>query len=234
MFIKKFFGVILLLAMMTLPQNVSAEKTDWFDRNFYFRNIRTVIVFDLTAGRNADYGGDIALRSMQDTFIENAKKNLRCNVLTEAEARRRLGYDLNMDLERMAYSEPQRARKILEENAYRIADVGVFANVDAWENNYYIEPARTVWETKKETYTRYDHHGRRYEETRYIQVPVNYPPRRVDVSTVQVSMKVFEARNHNLIFARKDERDRNDYNAQQGMFGRIANSFFEDFNKKIR
>ena len=234
MFLKKFFGVILLLAIMTLPQNVSAEKTDWFDRNFYFRNIRTVIVFDVTASRNADYGGSIALRNMQDTFVENARKNLKCNVITEAEARRRLGYELRMDLESLAYSNPQRARKIVEDNSYLIADAGVFANVDAWENNYYIEPARTVWETKTETYTRYDHHGRRYEETRYIQVPVTYPPQRVDISTVQVSMQVYEARNHNLIFARKDVRDRNDYNAQKGMFGRICNSFFEDFGKKIR
>ena len=234
MLIKKIFGVIFLLAIMTLPQNVSAEKTDWFDKNFYFRNIRTVIVFDLTAGRHADYGGDIVLRNMQDTFVENAQKNLRCRIITEAEARRMLGDQLGINLESMAYSDSQRARRIIEDNADRIADAGVFAEVEAWENNYYIEPARTVWETKRETYTRYDHHGRRREEVRYTQVPVTYPPQRVDVSTVNVNLKVYDARNHNLIFARKDERDRKDYNAQKGMFGRICNSFFEDFNKKIR
>jgi len=234
MFLKKFFGVVLLLAIMTLPQNVSAEKTDWFDRNFYFRNIRSVIVFDVTAGRDADYGGEIALRNMQDTFIQNAQKHLRCTVITEAQARRTLSYELGMDLESLAYSNPRRARQIVEDNAYRIADAGVFANVDAWYNNYYIEPARTVWESKRESYTYYDHHGRRHEETRYIQVPVTYPPRRVDVSTLQVTLQVYDARNHNMIFARKDVRDREDYQAQKGMFGRICNSFFEDFAKKLR
>ena len=234
MFLKKFFGVMILLAVMTLPQNVSAEKTDWFDRNFYFRNIRTVIVFDVTADRRAEYGGSIALRNMQDTFVQNAQKNLRCQILSEAQARRALSYELGMDLESLAYSNPERARKIVEDNAYRIADAGIFANVDVWENNYYIQPARTVWESKRETYTYYDHHGRRHEETRYIQVPVTYPPQRVDVSSIQVSLQVFEARNHNLIFARKDVRDREDYSAQKGMFGRICNSFFEDFNKKLR
>ena len=234
MFIKKFFGVLLLLAIMSLSQNVSAEKTDWFDRNFYFRNIRTIIVFDVTASRGADYGGSIDLRNMQDTFVQNARKNLRCNVMTESEARRALGYELGMDLESLAYSNPQRARKIVEENAYRIADAGAFANVDTWENNYYIEPAHTVWEQKRETYTYYDRHGRRHEETRYIQVPVTYPPRRVDVSTIQVSLQVYESRNNQMIFARKDVRDRQDYQAQKGMFGRICNSFFEDFGKKIK
>ena len=234
MFLKKFFGVILLLAIMSVSQNVSAEKTDWFDRNFYFRNIRTVIVFDVTASRGADYGGSIDMRNMQDTFVQNARKNLKCNVITEAEARRSLAYQLGMDLEGMAYSNPQRARRIIEENAYRIADAGVFANVDTWENNSYIRPARTVWEQKRETYRYYDRHGNRHEETRYIQVPVTYPPERVDVSTVQVSLQVYESRNNQMIFARKDVRDREDFQAQKGMFGRICNSFFEDFGKKIR
>ena len=174
------------------------------------------------------------MRNMQDTFVQNARKNLRCNIITEAEARRALGYQLGMDLESMAYSNPQRARKIIEDNAYRIADAGVFANVDTWANNSYVRPARTVWEQKKETYTYYDRYGNRLEETRYIQVPVTYPPERVDVSTVQVSMQVYEARNNRMIFARKDVRDREDFQAQKGMFGRICNSFFEDFGKKIR
>lgn len=232
--IKKFFGVILLLAIMSLPQIVSAEKTDWFDRHFNFRNIRTVIVFDLTTNNANNYGGSIALRNMQDTFIQNAQKNLRCNVITEAQARRSLAYQLGMDLESLAYSNPVQARKVIIDNAYRIADAGVFGNVDAWENNYYIEPAHTVWESKRESYTYYDHYGRRHEEVRYIQVPVTYPPRRVDVSTIQMTLQVYEARRGEMIFARKDVRDREDYQAQKGMFGRICNSFFEDLNKKIR
>jgi len=232
--IKKFFGVILLLAIMSLPQIVSAEKTDWFDRHFNFRNIRTVIVFDLTTNNANNYGGSIALRNMQDTFIQNAQKNLRCNVITEAQARRSLAYQLGMDLESLAYSNPVQARKVIIDNAYRIADAGVFGNVDAWENNYYIEPERTVWESKRESYTYYDHYGRRHEKVRYIQVPVTYPPRRVDVSTIQMTLQVYEARRGEMIFARKDVRDREDYQAQKGMFGRICNSFFEDFNKKIR
>ena len=232
--IKKFFGVLLLLAIMSLSQSAFAEKTDWFDRNFYFRNIRTVIVFDVTASRGADYGGAVDLRNMQDTFVQNARKNLRCNVMTESDARRALGYELGMDLESLAYSNPQRARKIVEENSYRIADAGVFANVDTWENNSYVKPGYTVWESKKETYRYYDRHGNRREEVRYVQVPVTYPPRRVDVSTVQVTMQVYEARQMQMVFARKDVRDREDYQAQRGMFGRICNSFFEDFGKKMR
>ncbi len=233
MFVKKFFGVILLLTILILPQVVSAEKTDWFDRNFYFKNLQTIIVFDVTANPGLNYGGSIALRNMQDTFIDNSRK-LKCNVITETQAYRTLGYQLGMNLENMAYSNPLQARQIVMQNAYRIADAWIVANIDNFANTYYIEPEHTVWEQRKETRTYYDRSGRRREETYYIQVPVTYPPRRVDISEIEMTLQVFEARNGDLIFARRDVRDRQDYQAQKGMFGRISNSFFEDVGKKIR
>ena len=234
MFVKKFFSVILLLAIMNLPQVVSAEKTDWFDQNFYFRNIRTVIVFDVTTNQRYDYGGTIALRNMQDTFVQNAQKNLKCNVLTEAQARQMLSYQLGMDLDSLAYSNSLQARQYVMQNAYRIADAWIIGNVDTWDNNSYVVPERTVWEQRQERRTYYDRWGKRHEETYYVQVPVTYPPHRVDVSTIQMTLQVYEAKRGELIFARKDVRDREDYQAQKGMFGRICNSFFEDFGKKIR
>ena len=233
MLIKKFFGAILLLVMLTLPQNVSAEKTDWFDRNFNFRNIKSIIVFEVTASPGVNYGGEIVYRNMQDTLYQNAKK-LKCDVITESQAYRTLGYQLGMNLESLAYSNPLQARQIVMQNAYRIADAWTLCNVDNLANTYYIEPERTVWEQRKETRTYYDRYGRRHEETYYIQVPVTYPPRRVDISTLEMTLQVYEARNGAMIFARRDVRDRQDYQAQKGMYGRITNSFFEDVGKKIR
>ena len=230
MFIKKFFGVMLLLVALFLPQAVSAEKTDWYDRNFYFRNIRTVIVFDMTVTPGIDYGGSIALRNMQDTFLSDARK-LKCNIVSEAQARQTLSYQLGMNLNAMPF---EQARHIIIQNAYQIADAWVLGNVDNLANTYYVEPARTVWEQKKETRTYYDAWGNRREESYYVQVPVTYPPRRVDVTNIQVSMEVHESRGGAVIFSRKDVRDREDYQAQKGMFGRISNSFFEDVAKKMR
>lgn len=226
--LKKVFSVILLLAMMSLPQIVSAEKTDWFDRNFNFRNIRSVIVFDVTPSQNFGRVDTILLRNLQDVYIQNAQKNLRCNIITEAQAQRML------NVESLAYSNPMQARHVIMQNAYQIADAWVVANVDTWDDNSYVKPGYTVWEQRRETRTYYDHYGNRREETYYIQVPVTYPPRRVDVSTIQMTLQVYEARRGEMIFARKDVRDREDYQAQKGMFGRICNSFFEDFGNKIR
>ena len=67
-----------------------------------------------------------------------------------------------------------------------------------------------------------------------MQVPVTYPPRRVDISTIEMTLQAYETRRGAMIFARRDVRDREDYQAQAGMYGRITNSFFEDLGKKIR
>ena len=232
MIVRKIFGVILLLAIFTLPQSVSATKTDWFDRYYNFHNIRTIIVFDMTINPVLGQSNPSVMRNIQDTFVQNARK-LKCNIITEAEARQRIGYQIGMNLEGMAYSNPLQARQIIMQNAYSIADAWVIGNVDNVANNYYIEPARTVWEQKKERRVYY-RHGERHEEVYYVQVPVTYPPRRVDVSTLEMTLEVFEARNGAVVFSRRDVRDRNDYQAQLGMYGRITNSFFEDVGKKIR
>ncbi len=234
MFIKKIFGALLLLAILTLSQNVFAEKTDYTDRNYYFRNIRAVIVLDATVSPGVDVGGTIAVLNIQEKFREDAFKKLNCRIYTEAQARQLLGAQVGMNLEALAYSNPLQARQIVQQNAYQIADAWIFANVDAWGNTTYIEPERTVWETRRETRRYYDRWGQLREESYNVQVPVTYPPRRVDVSTVQVSLQVYDARTGAMVFARKDVRDREDYSAQSGMFGRISNSFYEDLAKKIR
>ena len=227
---KKFFGAIIALAIIALPLNANAEKTDWSDRNFNFRIIRTVIVLDATMSPGLDYGGMVDLRNLQETFINNSRK-LKCRVITEAEARQALSYQLGMNLNRMSY---EQARHVIIENADQIADAWILANVDTWVNNTYMTPERTVWEERRETHYYRDRWGNRQEEVRYVQVPVHYPPRRVDVSTIQMTLQVYDARGGRLVFARKDVRDREDYQAQKGMFGRITNSFFEDVGKKIR
>ena len=234
MIIKKIFGALLLLAVLALPQNVFAEKTDYTDRNYYFRNIRAVIVLDATVSPGVDVGGTIAVLNIQEKFREDAFKKLNCRIYTEAQARQLLSAQVGMNLEALAYSNPAQARQIVQQNAYQIADAWIFANVDAWGNTTYIEPERTVWESRRETRRYYDRWGQLREESYNIQVPVTYPPRRVDISTVQVSLQVYDARTGAMVFARKDVRDREDYSAQSGMFGRISNSFYEDLAKKIR
>lgn len=231
--LKKLFGAILLVTMLSLPLTASATKDDYYDRNYNFRAIRNVLVFDATVTLGMDYGGQAGLNSLQNTFMQNARK-LHCNIITEAQARQMLSWQLGTDLNALNVANPMQARLIISQNAARICDAWIIGNVDNIANNSYVKPGYTSWETRREKRIVYDAWGNRREEVYEIQVPVNHPPQRVDVSGIQMTIQVFDSRSGVLIFSRKDMRDREDYQAQGGMYGRICNSFFEDLDRKIR
>ena len=113
-------------------------------------------------------------------------------------------------------------------------DLYIECKIKKWHDDYYIIPEHTVWEQKTMYRTRRDRDGNKYEEKYYITVPVTYPPRRVDVSDLVVNFEVYDARTGEMVFGREDNRRREDAEAQLGMFGRMCNSFFSDFNKKVK
>ncbi len=218
--LKKIFGVIMLLTILIFPQIVSAEKTDWADRNYNFRRIRTVVILDLDSDANLRYVSRAVQMRLDSDYFDKSKK-LKCEVLTEMQARQILGM-MNAP------------RNELKRNLSSIADAWVEGNIKTWEDDYYIVPARTVWEDKKMTRRIRDRWGDWIEETYYESVPVTYPPYRVDTSTIISVFEVYDAATGRPIFVREDNRDRDDKDAQKDMFGRMCNSFYEDFNKKIK
>ena len=121
-----------------------------------------------------------------------------------------------------------------QDQAAADADLRVECTITNWTDRYYIEPEHTVWEEKPMYRRKRDSDGKSYEEKYYVTVPVTYPPRRVDVSDLSVSFEVYDMRTGKMVFGREDVRSRNDARAQEGMFGRICNSFFSDLNKKIK
>ena len=114
------------------------------------------------------------------------------------------------------------------------ADLRVECKIKIWHDDYYIIPEHTVWEEKPIYRRRKNSDGNTYEEKYYITVPVTYPPRRVDTSELVVSFEVYDVQTGKMVFGREDNRKREDYQAQIGMFKRMCNSFFNDLNKKMR
>ena len=211
---KKIFGVIFLLACIILPQTVSAEKRDYKDNYYNFRNIRRVVLLDVSSDIDFRREGDIFIRNLRNTYYDNARK-LKVEIITESQARQMTGSSNPRDFA-------------------QIADLYIQCDIKDWSDNFYIVPERTVWENKKMYRTVRNRDGNRYEEEYYVTVPVTYPPYRVDVSKIAVEFKVYDARTGQMVFGREDVRDREDRRAQDGMYGRICNSFFQDFRKLIK
>ncbi len=209
--VKKIFGVIFMLACLILPQNVSAEKKDWQDKSYNFHGIRRVVLMDVAG--NANLGGsNIARQKIHSTYLDNAQKRLKAQIYTEAQAR----------------------QMTAAQNFSDIADLYIACKINDWSDDYYIVPERTVWEKKTMHRKVRDRYGYWVDESYETTVPVTYPPYRVDVSKIAVAFEVYDTHTGALIFGREDIRDRNDANAQDAMFGRICNSFFQDFAKIIK
>ncbi len=206
--IRKIFGVMFLLACLILPAGVSAEKSDWKDSAYNFRGIRRVVLMDVSS--NVGRGSNLFYQKLQSTYVDNARKRLKCEVFTEEQARRVSG------------------------NPADVGDLYIECRIKDWSDDYYIVPERTVWEKKKMHRRVRDRYGYLEDEEYETTVPVTYPPYRVDVSKIAVSFEVYDARTGRMVFGREDVRDRKDADAQDGMYGRICNSFFEDFAKVIR
>ena len=212
--IKKIFGIMFLLACVILPQNVSAEKRDWKDNSYNFRGVRRIVLLNPTS--EVDFRGmsNIFIQKLYSTYRDSSAK-LKCEVITEDNVRQPLKYSAPRDF-------------------YQVADLVVQCNINDWSDDFYIVPERTTWEQKKMYRTIRDAWGNRIQESYYVTVPVTHPPYRVDVSKVAVSFEVYDTRTGNLVFGREDVRDRDDRNAQDGMYGRICKSFFQDLGKLIK
>ena len=217
--LKKFFATFFLLTFFFATQNVHAEKTDWLDQSFNFKAVKKIVVFDLDSAVNLSSYGSAVQHKVSGDYLERATKKSKCQVITEGQARQMLGGV---------------SREVLKENIGNIADAWVECKIKVWNDSYYIVPEHTVWEQKKMTRTHRRSDGSSWEETYYITVPVTYPPRRVDVSDISASFSAFSAKTGNEIFVRDDVRQRESAQAQKDMFGRMCNSFFEDFGKKVR
>ena len=228
---RAVFAMLLGVWLALLPQAASAEKTDWKDNAYDFSRIQRVLVYnvDLSA---ANLSSGMKEHKYRSDFPEYAKK-MRCEVLTEEQAWRRVSLALGVDLDAIARTDPGRAQQLFAENLSRVVDAWVQSRVLKWENTYYIIPEHTEWEQKRIDRSYRDRNGHWVNDYYYVTVPVTYPPRRVDVSRLNMSFEVYDVRTGRLIFGREDARDREDYDAQDGMYERICKSFFGDFGDKI-
>ena len=220
----KIFGLLCLLALLIMPQNVSATKNDWYDPGYNFRSVRSAVLLDTSSLNSGSFGlSGAAIQSLRSTFDENSRK-LKCAVMFESQM---TGGGRNL-YSGGGYSAPD-----LQSVAAR-ADIAIKCQITKWNDRSYVIPARTVWEDRRKTRSIRDRDGNWIEEVYYVTVPVTYPPRRVDISEITATFEVYDTRTGRLVFSREDVRDREEFSAQSKMFGRMCNAFFEDLQKRIR
>ena len=220
MFLKKFFGALLVLTLLALPQKVFA--VDRIDSSFDFRNLRAVIILDMNVDSRFNIGGTAGLNSLQNLLEKNSRR-LGCTVYTQQQALQLLG---------VSGLDSVQGRRYIMENAYQIADAWIDAEITSWETQSYVEAERTVWESRNrdEIYG----YNQNLQKAEQRQVPVTYPPQRVDVSTIQVTFGVYDARRNLKVFEREDALTRKNFQVHLNLFDEMSNSFFAEVANLIR
>ena len=141
------FALLLCACAAMLPQNASAEKTDWKDNSYDFSRVKRVLVYDVDLSV-PDFSSSLKAHKYQSDFPQYAKK-MGCEVLTEEQARRRVSLVIGVDLDALAKTDPAKANQLFTENLSAAADAYVKSRVLKWENSYYIKPAHTEWEQQR-------------------------------------------------------------------------------------
>lgn len=236
MFIKKFFGAIILSAMLILSTPVHAEQSDWVSSNFDFRQIKSVIILDATINPELDYGGMIGLRGLQNTFLKYCAQTLNptCKVISEEEARVILSTQISVNLERLYVEEPFQARQLVMKNAWRIADAYILGIVDSWGNRSYTAPTNVDYAKVIEQRNYYDGVGNVKPDTVLIPVPANYRPEGTDVPAIGMILRAYYSKNESIVFERYEMRLRKSNESQMDLFGSMAASFSAKFASLIR
>ena len=205
---QKLLLLLCLLLLPTLP--VNAEKTDWYDKDYNFSQIKRAVVYDVLLTDTAEFESDLLNQTLQEEYLKNAQ---------------RPQYHL---------IRPDKAAVLSPGNPNEAADVYIKCELLKWHNDSYIKEPYTTWESRTATRTKKLPNGQKVSETYSYTVPVYHPARTVYTSTVRLKFEVFDSKTNKRIMARDELRLRDDSNhGEKGIFGRISKSFFDDLNKKI-
>lgn len=236
MFVKKFFGALILAAMLIFPQVVHANQSDWFAPNFDFRSIKSVIILDATINPELDYGGMIGLRGLQNNFFKSCREQLKpfVQVFSEDEARVVIGTKIGVNIERIYVEDPTQARLLIMSNAWRMADAYILGIVDSWGNKSYTAPSNVDYAKIIESRHYYDTRGNVRPDTVLVPVNEKYLPQDTDVPAIGMIFRAYFAQKEAVVFERYEMRVRKADESQIDLFKDMSASFASAVAAKIR
>ena len=209
---KKWRSLILafcLLLSFALP--VSAEKSDWSDKAYDFSKVQRVLIYDVNVDAVSKLADDLEIKLIQEEYLKTASKP------------------------KYRMLRPDKAEQLSPGAPNLAADLYVTTELLQWNDDYYIKPEYTSWETRTEKREKKHRDGSTTTETYTVNVPVFHPAQTIYTSTVRVRFKVYDSKTGNCVMERDERRERDDSrHGQQGIFGRISKSFFDDLGTKLK
>ena len=206
---RSLIAVCCLVVAFAVP--VSAEKVDWADKSYDFTKVQRALVYELAFAEDSGLDNDLMEQVLQEDYQKNAA--------------------------RPPYKviDPAKAQVLSPEDPHLAADVYITAELVKWEDGSYVKPGYTSYETRTSKRKKHHSDGSVTEESYDITVPVYHPEETVYTSTVRLRFEVYDSRTGKRVMARDELRERDaSRHGQQGIFGRISKSFFDDLGKKLK
>lgn len=225
------FCICALACFTLLTPPAEAAKSDWADKSYNFRNVKTALVCDINTSK-VTLANDIVEKNLQELFQQKADK-LRIQHLTYDQASRKISLKLFKDLDELHKSAPEEAEALFHANLSDLAEIYITADLLQYETGGYTVPAHTEWRNREETNTWTDKDGKQHTDTHTITYPEFVPDEYVSTVTVKVRFDAVDAKTGSTIFSREEDRTRTSEDNPHDVYGRIISSFFSDLGDKI-
>lgn len=237
---KQIFFV-LAVSLFLISPSANAEKTDFIDKQFDFKSIKAVYIYDVgldvlndSKANTSTKGSDLVNKVLKQDYVDNAKKFKAYTFYSPEEATRKISLLTGTDVDKMLVEDKAAGDKFLTDNLKLIADAYVTADLLAYYDDYYIVPAHTEWRSKTIYDDYYDKNGNRHTRSHTIQVPEYVPDQRVNTANVKMRFTLVDAKTGKEIFIREETRCNTFTTNIQECFRQTVRSFFRDLKNKIK
>lgn len=221
----------MVLCLMMYCTAALAEKTDYKDRTYNFKNIRSLVLYDMDFSK-VNIDNSIMEKNLQSTY-ESKAADSKLNILDEEQVLRKISLGTGQDMDLLAEKDNGAYEKMYWQHMPDYADAYVMGEVLTYEPRYVHHDAYTTWETRTEHVRMKDSEG--YWQTVEVshEEPVYHPDYYTVEFDVVVEFHVYDSKTNKEIFSRRDVRSRDDDEGKD-MYARICGNFFSDFGKLTR
>ncbi len=207
----KSWWLLLWCVLVLFPLTASAEKVNWVDETYDFSKIQKALVYDITLTDTAEMDNDLIEQVIKEEYLKNAARPKYRLIRADKAAV-------------LSPGDPKAA-----------ADIYITAELLKWHDDSYVKSPYTSWETRTSTRRVQRPNGTWYEEKYDTTVPVYHPAEVIYTSTVRIRFEVFDSKTGKRVMARDELRERDhSRHGQEGIFGRISKSFYDDLGKKLK
>lgn len=253
-------AAVVVSLFISIPTAIRAEKNDWSDTTYAFKNVQKVMFYDLdTTG--VQLASDIVEKNLIGDFTKKMKDTGKPYVTTDDVAQRvAFLYPSSTTAVKgpaalqtaptalktvpaqttpaatpaaTVPAAPTKEQVQFDETAKTMATIYVVSKLVQYRQDGNVVPAHTEWRSRWVDDVVYDHKGHAHTVSREETYPEYVPDTFVPNTTVEMRFDIYDSQTGKNIFSREEARTRYGSDDTRGVYNRIIDSFFKTLKEKI-